>query len=163
MKTNSIKTVEICIISIAGLKSIMKVASVGVVFPYNEDVQTASYKKGFFSKVSGYIVTGFVKNWDEKFGMNDSFLKNEPLLRAIMNPPVKSIFISEEMKKMLDAGKSFVVESNTETVLKIKKIKGWKSLTRCLIDLSYIRDLDDKEIMKEKSVIAFLGKGLSMQ
>ena len=163
MKTNSIKTVEVCIISIARLKSIMKVASIGVVFPYNEDLQTASYMKGFFSKVSGYIVTGFVKNWDEKFGMNDTFLKSEPLLRTIVNPPVRSIFVSKEIKEMIDAGKSFVLKSDTETVLKIKNEKGWSSIVRCLIDLSYVRDLEDKELMNEKSIQAFIGPGLSTQ
>jgi len=64
---------------------------------------------------------------------------------------------------MIDAGKSFIVKSNTETILKIKKEKGWNSIVRCLIDLSYVRDLEDNDLMNEKSIQAFIGPGLSTQ
>lgn len=163
MKIESINSIDICIISIAKLKSIVKVASVGTVFPYNEDFRKASYRKGLFQKVDGYIVTGFVKNWDENFGMSDPFLRDKPILRALLNIPCKSVLISNEMKTMLEAGKSFIVKSNAETVLTIKSEDGWRSSEMCLIDISYVSDLEDKEIMKEKSIIAFIGRGLSMQ
>jgi len=158
---------ELIILSASFFKSIAKVASIGVVFPYNENTPYTFYKSGFWpfrNKIDGYLWMGFVKNWNPepeiKKDMEDLF--KDPIFWALINPLGKSVLISKEMKQILgDERKAFLIRASLPKTVKVKNGKDYHELKDCLVHTSYIRDLTEKEVMAEKSVQIFVAKNLN--
>ncbi|MCC7436735.1 hypothetical protein IT402_02590 [Candidatus Nomurabacteria bacterium] len=145
-----------CILSPDYYKVVMESASHWVTLAYDTNSSKPGwYKKNIFTKVKGYVMTGFKINWPDK----TKTVKENDVFDMFDTAPIQMLFVPETLYYQINSIKKKGCKVKATAYGSVKTIHNeyGKTSVFCLMISEFTKELDDKEIRNVESIDAVVG------